>query len=107
MNTITITRAHAEALASDVPHPGLDAALAAIRSALDAPAPEAQPVAWRYWKDKFACGEYSDVPLEFPAVPAGTKMHPLGLKACLNDWDWQTFARAVKAEVLRRVSGGK
>jgi hypothetical protein len=35
------------------------------------------PVAWRYWKDKFACWEYSDVPLEFPAVPAGTKMEPL------------------------------
>jgi hypothetical protein len=38
-----------------------------------------QPVAWRYWKEKFACWEYSDVPLEFPAVPAGTKMEPLYL----------------------------
>ena len=38
-----------------------------------------KPVAWRYWKDKFACWEYSDVPLEFPAVPAGTKMEPLYL----------------------------
>lgn len=37
------------------------------------------PVAWRYWKDKFCCWEYSDVPLEFPAVPAGTKMEPLYL----------------------------
>lgn len=37
------------------------------------------PVAWRYWKDKFGCWEYSDVPLEFPAVPAGTKMEPLYL----------------------------
>ncbi len=36
-----------------------------------------QPVAWRYWKDKFACWEYSDVKLEFPAVPADTQMHPL------------------------------
>lgn len=35
------------------------------------------PVAWRYWKDKFACWEYSDTPLVFPAVPAGTKMEPL------------------------------
>lgn len=38
-----------------------------------------KPVAWRYWKDKFQCWEYSDVPLEFPAVPAGTKMEPLYL----------------------------
>ena len=38
-----------------------------------------KPVAWRYWKDKFGCWEYSDVPLEFPAVPAGTKMEPLYL----------------------------
>ena len=37
------------------------------------------PVAWRYWKDKFGCWEYSDVPLEFPAVPAGTKMEALYL----------------------------
>jgi hypothetical protein len=38
-----------------------------------------QPVAYRYWKDKFACWEYSDKPLEFPAVPAGTAMEPLYL----------------------------
>jgi hypothetical protein len=40
---------------------------------------EAKPVAYRYWKDKFACWEYSDTPLEFPAVPAGTVMEPLYL----------------------------
>ena len=39
--------------------------------------PAQEPVAWRYWKDKFACWEYSDTRLEFPAVPAGTKMYPL------------------------------
>ena len=38
-----------------------------------------KPVAWRYWKDKFQCWEYSDVPLEYPAVPAGTKMQALYL----------------------------
>ncbi len=38
-----------------------------------------EPVAYRYWKDKFACWEYSDTPLEFPAVPAGTVMEPLYL----------------------------
>ncbi len=37
------------------------------------------PVAWRYWKDKFGCWEYSDFHLKFPAVPAGTKMEPLYL----------------------------
>lgn len=36
-----------------------------------------EPVAWRYWKDKFGCWEYDEAKLEFPAVPAGTKMHPL------------------------------
>lgn len=35
------------------------------------------PAAWRYWKDKFACWEYSDVRLIFPDVPAGTVMHPV------------------------------
>lgn len=34
-------------------------------------------VAWRYWKDKFGCWEYSDTPIEFPAVPAGTKLEAL------------------------------
>lgn len=41
--------------------------------------PTQKPVAWRYWKDKFACWEYSDTRLESPAVPAGTKMVPLFL----------------------------
>lgn len=36
-----------------------------------------EPVAYRYWKDKFSCWEYSDTPLTFPAVPAGTGMKPL------------------------------
>ena len=40
---------------------------------------EVEPAAWRYWKDKFGCWEYSDVLLKFPAVPAGTKMEPLYL----------------------------
>lgn len=35
------------------------------------------PVAWRYWKDKFACWEYTEQDLAFPAVPAGTVLHPL------------------------------
>ena len=47
--------------------------------------PTVRPQAWRYWKDKFACWEYSDVPLKFPAVPAGTKMEPL--------YDRQTVAQ--------------
>jgi hypothetical protein len=50
-----------------------------IRAALAAQTaqPVQEPVAWRYWKDKFGCWEYSDTKLEFPAVPAGTTMHPL------------------------------
>jgi hypothetical protein len=45
-------------------------------AALDV-AQQQEPAAWRYWKDKFACYEYSDTRLSFPAVPAGTMMFPL------------------------------
>ena len=34
------------------------------------------PVAWRYWKDKFACWEYSDGP---PDSPAGAEVQALYL----------------------------
>lgn len=56
------------------------ASLALERADLVAQAEQTRaPVAWRYWKDKFGCWEYSDVPLEFPEVPAGTKMEALYL----------------------------
>ena len=61
--------------ATRTPIPETAAAMAALRARLAEPEPE--PVAWRYWKDKFACWEYSDMRVEFPAVPAGTEMHPL------------------------------
>ena len=48
------------------------------------------PVAYRYWKDKFACWEYSDVPLEFPAVPAGTEMEPLFTTPPRREWQGLT-----------------
>jgi len=67
--TQAILFAHAQECGTVITTWGLDAE----RSA------QAEPVAWRYWKEKFACWEYSDVPLEFPAVPAGTKMEPLYL----------------------------
>lgn len=35
------------------------------------------PTAFRYWKGKFNCYEYTEQRLEFPAVPAGTEMYPL------------------------------
>ena len=47
---------------------------------------QAEPVAYRYWKDKFACWEYSDVPLEFPAVPAGVEMEPLYTTPPRREW---------------------
>lgn len=56
------------------------ASLALARAELTARVEQMRtPVAWRYWKDKFGCWGYSDVPLEFPAVPAGTKMEALYL----------------------------
>ncbi len=65
-----------EALESDpVPLNAINNACAFLRARLAEPV--AEPVAWRYWKDKFACWEYSDMRVEFPAVPAGTEMHPL------------------------------
>ena len=78
-------------------------AVVALRAALAQQAePVLQgPVAWRYWKQKWNCWEYSDTKLEFPAVPAGTKMEPLYL-----------VSREVKSErppvgtVHKSVKGG-
>lgn len=38
---------------------------------------EQEPVAYRYWSSKWHQWEYTNVPLEFPAIQAGVEMEPL------------------------------
>ena len=63
--------------------------------------PTVRPQAWRYWKDKFACWEYSDTKLEFPAVPAGTEMHPLYDRQTVAQLEATSAALAIDRADLR------
>lgn len=62
----------------------------------------ASPVAYRYWKDKFASWEYSDVALTFPAVPAGTQMEQLYSRDALAQIEAVAAALAVERAEMRR-----
>jgi hypothetical protein len=63
--------------------------------------PSVRPQAWRYWKDKFGCWEYSDTELKFPAVPAGTKLHPLYDRNAVAQLEATAAALAIERADLR------
>jgi hypothetical protein len=71
-------------------------------AAVEAPVePPVRPQAWRYWKAKFGCWEYSDTALEFPAVPAGTKLHPLYDRNAVAQLEATAASLAVERADLR------